>query len=82
MSPKERVRGAAQQAITAVVVDGQETTNDQQLEVGSARAALVEVIVRYAGDLSDRIFRMNPRGPNKSDDTARTLRRQALLVQF
>lgn len=58
MRPNEHGGGAGQQYAPAVVVNGKDTTNDQQFEEKPALpAAALDEVIAMRGDLSKRMCR-------------------------
>lgn len=77
MSPTDRVGGEAHGATRAVVADGQEVTNDHELEKKSAvPVAALNKMLAMLGD------GWNPRSPDKSDENGRTPWSRVSSVRF
>uniref|UniRef100_M4B3J8 Uncharacterized protein n=1 Tax=Hyaloperonospora arabidopsidis (strain Emoy2) TaxID=559515 RepID=M4B3J8_HYAAE len=77
------VGGEAYGATPAVVADGQEMTNDHELEEKSAVPMMAfDKILPMLGDLSDSVCRMKPHSPHKVTKNARTLESQAFLIRL
>ena len=82
MSPAERVGGAARGATPAVVDDGQDNTIDHQLEE-SRQCPPWWHWTRHSPCLVTRLSGCagwNPRSPDKSTESGRTLRSRAFLI--